>query len=55
MTEVLHIKTSAIPKLRCFDKNTLLTMNDGTFKAIFVKWNIEKLMRAKAEINISTR
>jgi hypothetical protein len=34
MSEVLHIKTSAIPKLRCFDKNTLLTMNDGTFKKI---------------------
>ena len=30
-------------------------MNDGTFKTIFAKWNIEKLMRAKAEINISTR
>ena len=35
MTEVLHIKASAIPKLRCFDKNTLLTMNDGSFKKIF--------------------
>ena len=34
MTEVLHIKTSAIPKLRCFDKNTMLTMNNGTFKKI---------------------
>jgi len=30
-------------------------MDDGTFKTIFAKWNIEKLMRAKAEINISTR
>jgi polar amino acid transport system substrate-binding protein len=30
-------------------------MNDGTFKTIFAKWNIEKLMRDKAEINISTR
>ena len=30
-------------------------MDDGTFKTIFTKWNIEKLMRAKAEINISTR
>lgn len=34
MTEVLHIKSSSIPKLRCFDKNTLLTMNNGTFKKI---------------------
>jgi len=34
MTEVLHIKTSKIPKLRCFDKNTLLTMKDGTHKKI---------------------
>lgn len=30
-------------------------MNDGTFTTIFTKWNIEKLARAKAEINISTR
>ena len=30
-------------------------MDDGSFKTIFTKWNIEKLMRAKAEINISTR
>jgi ABC-type amino acid transport substrate-binding protein len=30
-------------------------MDDGTFKTIFTKWNIEKLARAKAEINISTR
>jgi polar amino acid transport system substrate-binding protein len=30
-------------------------MDDGTFKTIFTKWNIEKLARAKSEINISTR
>lgn len=30
MTEVLHIHTSAIPKLRCFDKDTLITMNDNS-------------------------
>ncbi len=30
-------------------------MDDGNFKTIFTKWNLEKLMRAKAEINISTR
>jgi polar amino acid transport system substrate-binding protein len=30
-------------------------MDDGTFTTIFTKWNIEKLARAKAEINISTR
>lgn len=34
MTEVLHIKTSKIPKLRCFDKNTLLNMKDGSHKKI---------------------
>jgi hypothetical protein len=34
MTEVLHIKTSKIPKLRCFDKNTLLIMKDGSYKKI---------------------
>ena len=30
-------------------------MDDGSFETIFTKWNIEKLKRAKAEINISTR
>ena len=30
-------------------------MDDGTFKTIFTKWNIEKLMRSSAQINISTR
>lgn len=30
MTEVLHIKTSAIPKLRCFDENTLIPMLNGS-------------------------
>ena len=30
-------------------------MDDGTFTAIFTKWNIQKLARDKVEINISTR
>ena len=34
MTEVLHIKTSGLPKLRCFDENVLVTLNDGTKKKI---------------------
>ena len=34
MTEVLHVQTNAIPQLRCFDKNTLMEMNDGSFKRI---------------------
>ena len=40
MTEVLHIQTEAIPKLSppkvssCFDKNTVLKMNNGSFKTI---------------------
>lgn len=29
MTEVLHIKSSAIPKLRCFDENTLIPLKTG--------------------------
>lgn len=33
MTEILHVKSSGIPKL-CFDKNTLFTMNDGQSKKI---------------------
>lgn len=34
MTEVLHIKSSKIPKLRCFDKKTRIYLQDGTFKHI---------------------
>ena len=34
MTEILHIKTSGIPKLRCFDENTLITMMDKNTKYI---------------------
>ena len=34
MTEVLHIKTSAIPKLRCFDRKTKIYLYDNTFKFI---------------------
>lgn len=35
LSDVLHIKTSSIPKLRrCFDKNTSIKMFDGTFKKI---------------------
>ena len=35
MTEVLHVKTSALPKLRrCFDKHTSLKMYNGTTKEI---------------------
>ena len=29
MTEVLHIKSSAIPKLRCFDEYTLISLENG--------------------------
>ena len=34
MTEVLQIKTTAIPKLRCFDKKTRIYLQDGTWKDI---------------------
>jgi ABC-type multidrug transport system fused ATPase/permease subunit len=34
MTEVLHIKTSGIPKLRCFDRKTQFMLIDGKFKSI---------------------
>ena len=34
MTEVLKVKTSGVPKLRCFDKNTLFALKDGTYKCI---------------------
>jgi hypothetical protein len=34
MSEVLHIKSSKIPKLRCFDRKTRIHLDDGTFKHI---------------------
>ncbi len=34
MTEVLHIKTASIPKLRCFDRKTKIYLYDNTFKFI---------------------
>ncbi len=34
MTDVLHVQTSAIPQLRCFDKYTLIGMKDGSYKHI---------------------
>ena len=34
MTEVLHIKSSKIPKLRCFDRKTCIYLQNGTFKHI---------------------
>ena len=34
LTQVLHVNSSKMPKLRCFDPNTLLEMNDGTYKKI---------------------
>lgn len=34
MSQVLKIKSSKIPKLRCFDKNTLIKLKDGTNKII---------------------
>ena len=35
MIDVLKVETSlSIPKVKCFDKNTLITMNDGSVKRI---------------------
>ena len=34
LSEVLHVHSSAIPKLKCFDETTQLTMNDGSRKTI---------------------
>ena len=34
MISLLQVKSSEIPKLRCFDKNTLLKMNNGTYQKI---------------------
>ena len=34
MSDSLHIKGYSIPQIKCFDKNTLIKMNDGTKKQI---------------------
>lgn len=34
MSEVLHIKSSSVPKLRCFDELTSIQLKDGTNKKI---------------------
>jgi len=34
MSDILHIKALKIPKVKCFDKNTKIFMNDGTEKII---------------------
>jgi len=34
LTQVMGIKSSSVPKLRCFDKDTPLEMVDGTYKKI---------------------
>jgi len=39
MNNVLHIKAEAIPKLRCFHPNTIVTMHDNSFKP-FHKLNL---------------
>jgi len=36
MTKTLKVQSNlTIPKIKCFDKNTLLKMNDGSFKTIY--------------------
>ena len=34
MSNVLNIRAGKIPKIKCFDKNTSILMNDGTYKKI---------------------
>jgi|688.fasta_scaffold145835_1 hypothetical protein len=34
LVEVMGIKSSKVPKLRCFDKDTVLEMSDGNYKKI---------------------
>jgi len=34
MTEILHVKASAIPQLKCFDKNTNINLANGKHKII---------------------
>jgi hypothetical protein len=45
MVDVLRVRTSlSIPKIKCFDKNTLIDMNDGTKKKISNIKNGDKLL-----------
>ena len=54
MSEVLHIKSSSIPKLRCFDEHTIIPLYDGykTIKDISVgdKLNNGSYVTAKIKV-----
>lgn len=56
MTNVLKIKSNyKIPKIKCFDKNTLITMNDGSQKKIIdieVGDVLEKNNKVTAKIKV---
>jgi hypothetical protein len=57
MTEVLHIKSSSIPKLRCFDKNTLITLQNGNkirIKDINVGDTLENGSYVTAKIKVTS-
>ena len=58
MTEVLHIQSAGVPKVpHCFDKNTLIKMNDGTLKPIFnimVGDLLENNNKVTAKIKVSS-
>jgi hypothetical protein len=62
MTQVLHIQTQGLPRLSapkissCFDKNTIIKMNDGTTKTIEMievgdKLENNNLVTAKLQLN----
>ena len=58
MTEVLHIQTDAMPKLRCFDEETTFILHDQTNKTIAhieVGDILENNVKVTAKIKVSAK
>ena len=50
MTDVLHVKTNLkMPKVKCFDKNTQIELNDGSIKKIS-EINVGDILMNKNEV-----
>ncbi len=54
MSEVMHIETTAIPKLRCFDENTELEMEDGS-KRLIMNVQVGDLLKGSGRVTAKIR
>jgi hypothetical protein len=56
MSEVLHIKSSSIPKLRCFDEHTIIPLYNGhkTIKDIYVGDKLTNGSYVTAKIKVTS-